>query len=811
MRAGLLLRRGWRATVFLALLAGLAGGVAMAAWSIGRRASTSFDRFLAYADPSDFFVSFCPPDIAQVGEDTLERCYAYDAVAEAAVLRARPEVDVAGRIGYVGFTAVESSRPNHVVAGNAIVSFDEEPLSAEGRPIIVDGRRVDPAASDEITVNERFAELAGVAIGDELDLAFWAEDERGEPPADGAQFTGPRVRARIVGIERNFRDLIEGAVSSPSAIEVARASVGPGIARQVESAGRFGGVAVTAKDGDVAAAQAAVDEAFAGRFFNVARLADPDETEPISEAITYEATGTVLFGAITALAAAAFAGQAVSRQSRREWRDGATLRALGMSRQQAGLAALARGLVTGTIAVAVAIGACLLLSPVGPFGAAGLVEIEPGAFVDPLVLALGTVGVAAVVTLATWGPVTRQFRRARPESSTAVRPGLRALQAHLPAPAAAGLSMSLSGRGAGGLPTGTALAGVVLTFGTALGAAGLTASLDGLVGTPANFGAPWDVSVSADFDDPVGGAAVLKMARTDPRVVAAAGLVGTDATIGDEIAWVQAYATVNGISGFIAPVITSGRAPAAINEVALGTATMASQGLSIGDTIAVRPTTSNPDVPGPMTVVGATIVNDTSENNPGRGGLVTTEWIDRYASEASADPLVLALEPDADADQFRAELRDVATGFVEGPKLQGAILNVRRVRWVPVLLAALVGVLAIASLAHALVMSVRRQHRQLAILKSLGFRRRQVQLAVAFHATVLVLAAAVVGVPLGIIIGRWGWRLVADELGVASPPVTPVAWLLAIVAGIVVLANLVAAYPAWRAARRPTARALRVE
>ena len=175
-----------------------------------------------------------------------------------------------------------------------------------------------------------------------------------------------------------------------------------------------------------------------------------------------------------------------------------------------------------------------------------------------------------------------------------------------------------------------------------------------------------------------------------------------------------------------------------------------------------------------MTVVGTTIVNDTSENNPGRGGLVTTEWIERYASEARRDPLVLALAPDADAEQFKADLRDVATAFVEGPKLQGAILNVRRVRWVPVLLAALVGLLAIASLAHALVLSVRRQRSQLAILKSLGFRRRQVQLAVACHATVLVLAAAVVGVPLGIIIGRWGWRLVADELGVASPPVTPV-------------------------------------
>ena len=61
------------------------------------------------------------------------------------------------------------------------------------------------------------------------------------------------------------------------------------------------------------------------------------------------------FGAITALAAAAFAGQAVSRQSRREWADASTLRAIGMFDRDAGLAALLRGAVTGAIAALVAI------------------------------------------------------------------------------------------------------------------------------------------------------------------------------------------------------------------------------------------------------------------------------------------------------------------------------------------------------------------------------------------------------------------------------------------------------------------------
>jgi len=370
--------------------------------------------------------------------------------------------------------------------------------------------------------------------------------------------------------------------------------------------------------------------------------------------------------------------------------------------------------------------------------------------------------------------------------------------------------MSVSGRGAGGLPTGTALAGVALAFTTALAAVGLSASLDTLIYTPSYFGAPWDVSVSASFTDPTEATRILSWVRADARVEAAAGLVGTDAGVGDETAWVQSFEPVDGIDASIGPVITDGRAPAAVNEIALGAVTMVDQGLAIGGSVDVRAASSSAEVI-PMVVVGATIVNDTSENNPGRGGVVTTEWMDQYAPESSANPLVVRLAPGADADQFQADVSELASGFVESPLRQGAIRNVERIRFLPYLLAALVGVLAVASLAHALVLSVRRQRGQLAILKSLGFRRGQVRAAVAWHASALVLAAAVVGVPLGVIVGRWGWRLVADELGVASPPTTPLLWLAVVVIGVVAVANLVAAYPAWRAAREPTARALRVE
>jgi ABC-type antimicrobial peptide transport system permease subunit len=82
---------------------------------------------------------------------------------------------------------------------------------------------------------------------------------------------------------------------------------------------------------------------------------------------------------------------------------------------------------------------------------------------------------------------------------------------------------------------------------------------------------------------------------------------------------------------------------------------------------------------------------------------------------------------------------------------------------------------------------------------------------VAWHASTLAVGAAVVGVPFGVVLGRLGWQVVADQIGVVSGPVTPLMGITAAVLGAVVVANAIAAFPAWSAARLPTAEALRVE
>ena len=142
---------------------------------------------------------------------------------------------------------------------------------------------------------------------------------------------------------------------------------------------------------------------------------------------------------------------------------------------------------------------------------------------------------------------------------------------------------------------------------------------------------------------------------------------------------------------------------------------------------------------------------------------------------------------------------------------QTAIRNVKRIRTLPLALAAMVGVLAISSLAHAVVLSARRNRRQLAVLRTLGFSRGQAAAAVRWQATVLGLAAAAVGIPVGVVAGRWGWLAVARQLGVASGPVVPLLLLAVVAIAAVVVAHVVAVIPAWRSARLRPAEAFRVE
>jgi 2,3-bisphosphoglycerate-dependent phosphoglycerate mutase len=80
-----------------------------------------------------------------------------------------------------------------------------------------------------------------------------------------------------------------------------------------------------------------------------------------------------------------------------------------------------------------------------------------------------------------------------------------------------------------------------------------------------------------------------------------------------------------------------------------------------------------------------------------------------------------------------------------------------------------------------------------------------------WQSSVAVAIGTVVGIPLGIVLGRVLWDLFAHGLHMVPDPSVPVLTVLFVALGALVLANVIAALPGRMAARTPTALLLRAE
>ena len=138
----------------------------------------------------------------------------------------------------------------------------------------------------------------------------------------------------------------------------------------------------------------------------------------------------------------------------------------------------------------------------------------------------------------------------------------------------------------------------------------------------------------------------------------------------------------------------------------------------------------------------------------------------------------------------------------------GDIKNYASIRDTPLALAV---VLAVGTLAHVLLTGVRRRRRDLALLKTLGFTRRQVLGTVAWEASAFAAVALLIGLPLGVIAGRWAWAVFASAAGVSTAATVPLATVLLAIPATLLAANLIAAAPGWEAARLRPALVLRTE
>ena len=800
LRLAWLVRRHLLVTVLFALVAGLTGGIALAAWSSARRTETVFDRFLRAADLPELQVTFCPPTVKRVEPERLGECLAYDASAELERIRGLPEVVGAARGAFRAGLVRPAAGGSEPKVAYIAAMLDPDTITPNGRPAVVHGRLAGSDAPDEVMVNEAFVHDHGLGLGDRMLVRPFGEGEDESTP-DG-QRTGEEIAVRIVGVVRTSSDLSAANQGDPGQVS-AQLFTRPGVDRQMIGATlAYSAIFVQARGGDAVQAWTALERAFPDRIFNNQYSSSADDVVPVRDAYRYEADAARAIAVLTALAAVIFVGQALARQVRREWSDIGPLRAMGLSPRQAGLAAAGRGAVIGLGATVIAAALAVGLSGLTPVGDSRLAELDPGVQVDPLVLGLGLPLLVMVVVAMAWYPVRRLSVRSSPTS----RRGVRLLRVPYQPPRAAlaaGVEMAVNGGRAGtGLPVGTALIGVGLAAAALVGAAGLVASLDHLVATPTSFGATWDRSISSfQSGEPEGARDVL---ATQSGVERAAAFYGTNLVIGGESAWGVAFEPVDERTPVVPPAIIAGHAPMGAAEIALGALTMQQLHLRLGDSVEVA-TPVNGRAPIESRVVGISVVNATDEGSPGLGGVLSPESFHELSPEVAADIFVVDLADGAAGRDALSALESSFGGQLSGPVRQQAIRNLERLRALPWLLAGVVALLAAGSLAHALVLSVRRNRRQLAVFRTMGFTSGQVSAAVAWQASAFALAALVVGLPLGALLSRWGWRVISRQLGVATPALVPLPSLVLIAVLSLAFAVAVSFWPGRRAAHlRPT-------
>ena len=148
---------------------------------------------------------------------------------------------------------------------------------------------------------------------------------------------------------------------------------------------------------------------------------------------------------------------------------------------------------------------------------------------------------------------------------------------------------------------------------------------------------------------------------------------------------------------------------------------------------------------------------------------------------------------------------------VELGQRPNGVTNFTRIDGTPEALAALLAVLGVAVLGQLVVVSGRRRRHDFAVLKALGLLRRQVSQVTAWQVSTLGGLALLIGLPLGVAAGRWSWHLFGAGLGIPATASVPVRQVLLIVPAVLLLANAVAWWPGWRAARVSPAELLRTE
>jgi hypothetical protein len=455
-----------------------------------------------------------------------------------------------------------------------------------------------------------------------------------------------------------------------------------------------------------------------------------------------------------------------------------------------------------------------------PVGLARQIEPDLGVAPDWTVVLVGSAAAVLVVLLLALPAAWRSARSLSVEPalpSAGISGGLRRLGLRPSAVAGVGLALDNASTGSANRAT---VVGAAASVAALVGALVFAASLGHLLDTPALYGAGWDLT--ANFG---GGGADFDLAKIASTVGRESGVRAVSVGAQGQLTIGRRPSPVVALEGTaVGPTVAAGRLPVSDDEIALGAETARRAGVSVGDAVLVSAggRTRRLRVVGRVVFPRFSAYPGADKTGLGIGALLTVHGLRAIVPTTYANLLLVDVRAGASSAAVTKRINAVINRLTPSdeevdaipitvPARPDELRGYEGVDATPLALAGFLVAIAGATTAHSLVSSVRRRRRELALLKTLGFERRQVRAAVAWQASAIAVVALAIGVPLGIAGGRWAWDALAGYVGALSRPRVPVPTVLLLVPAALALANAVAFVPGRRAARLQPAVVLRSE
>jgi hypothetical protein len=823
-------RQMWRITLLVAIIGGLLGSVALGAVAAARRTDSAYGRYLHSVNASDVMVDVPGPFLFVVK----------------AIERAPGVASSAAWIGVDGNPVIRGKVDNSFLT-NALTGSLGGEFYRQDKVTVLAGKLPPPGAVGEIMLTQSeadaFRRQYGIQfrVGDRMTWQFSRE------LTSGVSLPAGRTTFRIAAIVSTAPALVDQFDDTAAAIltPAATSKILSFPARDGYEWG-FGWAALRLRDGDagVPALQSWLNRyerslnpaaTYGPVTFTIRRLALIKQAA--QEAIEPQALALAALGGLAALALIILMAQGLAQLISRPAADAVTLRALGASRPEAATAAAGWGVVTVLGAMLLSVAGAIAVSPLAPVGPVRTYDPARGFEADWLVLGGGgTVLLVILLVQLTW-LAWRAVRQGR-ELPSVQASGLVAAvsRAALPVTVVTGLRHALE-RGTGRLraPVLATLTGSIAAVTALVAALVFGASLTGLTTHPERYGYTWNVLVQSS-----GGWGSWPTGPNDPfaaLVGRPSGLLGWSELGFGQVRFDNAEIPVMGILSHggraVEPPTTSGHPLTGQNQIEFGSVTMRQLGLHVGEHIKIKSI--------PLTVVGTATLPSfgvvlTDHVSLGRGAMMDEATLlkiynlplDVTVAEANSTLISVPVYPAAAVFDFssQAEAKALTARFIREaeskpgnagdfytlrPELGAPVSDASQMGSQPLTLAIGVAAAAVLALALTILASVRERRRDLALLKALGLRSRQLRAVVGWQTTTILVIAAVVGVPLGIAVGSWAWTTFANSIGVVPFSVVPATGLLAGIAALLVAGNLLALWPAQLAARVAPAATFRAE